>query len=46
MKSIKKKFSLILSIYQKIKYEEIIDSLKSINNQVLKPDEIIVIFDD
>jgi glycosyltransferase involved in cell wall biosynthesis len=39
------KFSLILSLYDKIKLHEIKRSLKSIYNQRLKPNEIIFIFD-
>ena len=39
------KFSLILSLYNKIKFHEIRRSLKSIYNQRLKPNEVVIIFD-
>ena len=32
-------FSLIMSIYNKIKVSDLIDSLKSIGNQSLKPND-------
>ena len=38
-------FSLIMSIYNKIKVSELIDSLKSIGNQSLKPNELIIVLD-
>jgi glycosyltransferase involved in cell wall biosynthesis len=39
------KFSLILSLYNKIKFHEIRRSLKSIYNQRLKPNEVVIVFD-
>ena len=38
-------FSLIMSIYNKIKTSDLIESLKSIGNQSLKPNEVIIILD-
>ena len=38
-------FSLIISIYNKIKTSDLIESLKSIGNQSLKPNEVIIILD-
>ena len=39
------KFSVILSIYNKITLDEIKRSLLSLKKQKLKPNEIIVVFD-
>lgn len=38
-------FSLIMSIYNKIKVPDLIDSLKSIGNQSLKPNDLIIVLD-
>ena len=38
-------FSLIMSIYNKIKVSDLIDSLKSIGNQSLKPNDLIIVLD-
>ena len=38
-------FSLIMSVYNKIKVSDLIDSLKSIGNQSLKPNDLIIVLD-
>lgn len=38
-------FSLVMSIYNKIKIPDLIESLKSIGNQSLKPNEVIIVLD-
>jgi len=38
-------FSLIMSIYNKIKIPDLIESLKSIGNQSLKPNDVIIVLD-
>jgi hypothetical protein len=38
-------FSLVMSIYNKIKIPDLIESLKSIGNQSLKPNDVIIVLD-
>lgn len=39
------KFSLIMSIYNKIKVDELVWSIKGLKNQSIQPDEIIIVLD-
>ena len=38
-------FSLIMSIYSKIKVSDLVESLRSIGNQSFKPNDVVIVLD-